>query len=77
MVSCRNQEEIDYFWAKLSAVPGAEQCGWVKDRYGVSWQIVPENLADLMGTNPEKTTPVLLQMKKIVIEDLIRAGESS
>lgn len=74
MVSCRDQEEIDHFWAKLSAAPEAEQCGWLKDRYGVSWQIVPENIAELLSRNPEKTTPVMLEMKKIVIEDLVRAG---
>jgi predicted 3-demethylubiquinone-9 3-methyltransferase (glyoxalase superfamily) len=75
MINCKDQEEIDYFWDRLSAVPEAEQCGWVKDKYGVSWQIVPENMGELMGKNPEKTTPVMLAMKKIVIDDLKKAGE--
>jgi len=74
MVNCNDQEEIDYYWNKLSAVPEAEQCGWIKDKYGVSWQIIPANLDELMGKNPEKTTPVLLAMKKIVIADLEKAG---
>jgi predicted 3-demethylubiquinone-9 3-methyltransferase (glyoxalase superfamily) len=44
MVNCENQEEIDYFWGKMSAVPEAEQCGWIKDKYGVSWQIISCNV---------------------------------
>lgn len=76
IVNCRNQSEIDYFWGKLSAAPEAERCGWLKDRYGVSWQILPANMGDLMARNPGKTTPVMLQMKKIVIADLEKAGES-
>jgi predicted 3-demethylubiquinone-9 3-methyltransferase (glyoxalase superfamily) len=75
IVNCKDQEEIDYFWEKLSAVPEAEQCGWIKDKFGVSWQIVPENMDELMGKNPEKTTPVMLEMKKIIIADLEKAGE--
>ena len=75
MVNCRDQEEIDYYWDKLSAVPEAEQCGWVKDEYGVSWQITPANMGELMSKNPEKTTPVMLAMKKIIIADLEKAGQ--
>lgn len=75
MINCKDQKEIDYFWDKLSAVPEAEQCGWVKDKYGVSWQIVPENMGELMSKNPEKTTPAMLKMKKIIIKDLEKAGE--
>ncbi len=75
IVNCKDQREIDYFWDKLSAVPEAEQCGWVKDKFGVSWQIVPANMDELMEKNPEKTTPAMLQMKKIVVADLIKAGE--
>lgn len=75
IVNCKDQAEIDYYWDKLSAVPEAEQCGWIKDKFGVSWQIVPDNLDELMGKNPEKTTPVLLEMKKIIIADLEKAGE--
>lgn len=75
IVNCKDQEEIDYFWEKLSAVPEAEQCGWIKDKYGVSWQIVPANMDELMSKNPDKTTPVMLSMKKIIIADLEKAGK--
>ena len=76
IVNCKDQAEIDYYWEKLSAVPEAEQCGWVKDQYGVSWQITPDNMGELMARNLEKTTPVMLEMKKIIIEDLVQAGEN-
>lgn len=75
MINCKDQEEIDYYWEKLSAVPESEQCGWVKDKYGISWQIIPENMGELMSKNPEKTTPAMLNMKKIIIADLVKAGE--
>jgi predicted 3-demethylubiquinone-9 3-methyltransferase (glyoxalase superfamily) len=75
IVNCQDQAKIDYFWEKLSAVPEAEQCGWVKDKFGVSWQIIPANMGELMSKNLEKTTPVMLKMKKIIIADLEKAGE--
>ncbi len=75
IVNCRDQAEIDYFWEKLSAVPEAEQCGWVQDRYGVSWQILPENMGALMARDLERTTPAMLAMKKIIIDDLKRAAD--
>lgn len=66
-VTCKNQEEIDYYWSKLSAVPEAEQCGWCKDKYGLSWQIVPENMGELMQKpNAYKN---MMEMKKLVIEE--------
>ena len=74
IVKCGNQEEIDYYWNKLSAVPESERCGWVKDEYGVSWQIIPENMEELLAANPEKTTPAMLSMKKIIIADLEKAA---
>lgn len=74
IVNCKDQKEIDYYWEKLSAVKESEQCGWLKDKYGVSWQIIPENMGDLMMANLEKTTPVMLQMKKIIIADLEKAA---
>lgn len=77
IVNCRDQAEIDYFWEKLSAVPESEQCGWVKDKFGVSWQIVPENMSGLMfdGTKDEITrvTAAMLKMKKLDIELLKKA----
>lgn len=72
VVNCKNQEEIDYYWEKLSAHPENEQCGWLKDKYGLSWQIVPENLGDLL-TSP-KATAKLMDMKKIVINELKNAS---
>ncbi|MFP3398062.1 VOC family protein [Brevibacterium sp. SIMBA_078] len=71
-VECADQAEIDRYWSHLSASPEHEQCGWLKDRFGVSWQIVPANLGELM-TGPAQTQ-ALMQMKKIVIDDLVNAG---
>jgi predicted 3-demethylubiquinone-9 3-methyltransferase (glyoxalase superfamily) len=76
IVNCKDQSEIDYFWEKLSAVPEVENCGWLKDKFGVSWQITPWNILELLARNPAKTTPVMLQMKKVIIADLEKAGES-
>ncbi|MEW6426772.1 MAG: VOC family protein [Thermodesulfobacteriota bacterium] len=79
MVSCDTQEEIDYYWAKLSAEPAAEQCGWLKDRYGLSWQIVPAAMDEMMQAgDQEKTarlTAAFLKMKKFDIAALSRAYE--
>ena len=74
VVNCENQKEVDYFWEKLSAVPASEQCGWLKDKYGLSWQIVPTELGKLLNDpDPEKSGRVMkamLQMEKIEIEVL-------
>lgn len=64
-VPCRDQEEIDYYWEKLSAYPENEQCGWCKDEFGLSWQIVPENMEELMQ-KPEAFKTMMGQ-KKIII----------
>lgn len=66
-VYCKDQKEIDYYWGKLSHVPEAEQCGWCKDKYGLSWQIVPENIEQLMKKPNAYTT--MMQQKKIVISE--------
>jgi predicted 3-demethylubiquinone-9 3-methyltransferase (glyoxalase superfamily) len=66
-VPCKNQSEIDYYWEKLSAVPESEQCGWCKDKYGLSWQIVPEKINELMKL--PKAFSHLMEMKKIIITD--------
>ena len=66
-VACRDQEEIDYYWQRLSAVPEAEQCGWCKDRYGLSWQVAPENMDELMK-HPNAFAN-MMEMKKLVISD--------
>jgi predicted 3-demethylubiquinone-9 3-methyltransferase (glyoxalase superfamily) len=77
MVNCDDQAEIDYYWDKLSAVPEAEQCGWLKDQFGVSWQIVPSNLDEVMfhGTREEvqRVTEAFLKMKKFDLKTLDQA----
>lgn len=75
VVDCETQEEIDYYWDKLSAVPEAEQCGWLKDQFGVSWQIVPNILGKLMSdpSKSERVIQAFLQMKKFEIDKLINA----
>ncbi len=75
VVDCETQEEIDYYWNKLTKDGNEGQCGWLKDRFGVSWQIVPTVLGKLMS-NPEKSAKVMkeiLKMKKLEIEKLIIA----
>jgi len=80
LVNCEMQEEIDILWEKLSAIKEAEQCGWLQDKYGLSWQIVPTLLHKLLSDpNLEKAQRVMkamLQMKKIDIGGLKRAYES-
>lgn len=80
-VECEDQEEVDHFWALLSAVPESEQCGWVKDRFGLSWQIVPRQLGELLGSPDRKravaATNAMLKMKKIVIADLQKAFDEA
>lgn len=79
VVNCDTQEEIDYFWEKLSAAPEAEQCGWLKDKYGLSWQIVPTVIDEMMqDKNSERVarlTKAFLKMKKFDIAALQRAYE--
>jgi predicted 3-demethylubiquinone-9 3-methyltransferase (glyoxalase superfamily) len=79
MIRCETQEEIDYYWKGLSAVPEAEQCGWLKDRFGVSWQVVPTALDELMGVGSKeqiaRVTQAFLKMKKFDIAELRRAYE--
>ncbi|MGQ0643357.1 MAG: VOC family protein [Gemmatimonadaceae bacterium] len=77
MVNCDDQKEIDYYWGKLSAVREAEQCGWLKDKYGVSWQISPKALADMMKgdrAKVDRVTQAFLKMKKFDIAALERAA---
>ncbi|MGQ0569414.1 MAG: VOC family protein, partial [Armatimonadota bacterium] len=81
IVNCDTQEEIDYYWSKLSAVPEAEQCGWLKDKYGVSWQIVPTAMNEMMTSGDkkkiERVTQAFLKMKKFDIESLKEAYEGN
>ena len=81
MVFCDTQDEIDYYWKNLSFVPEAEQCGWLKDKFGLSWQVVPTVL-DTMITDRdrqkvERVTAAFLKMKKFDISALKKAFEGS
>jgi predicted 3-demethylubiquinone-9 3-methyltransferase (glyoxalase superfamily) len=80
MVSCDTQDEIDYYWKELSAVPEAEQCGWLQDKYGVSWQIIPSMLDEFMTSDDDKkvarVTQAFLKMKKFNIQELKNAFEN-
>jgi len=75
VVECETQADIDYYWEKLSAVPESEQCGWLKDKYGVSWQIVPTILSKLMSdpSRSDRVVKAFMQMKKFDIEALLKA----
>lgn len=79
IVRCETQEEIDYYWNALSAVPEAEQCGWLKDRYGVSWQIVPTIMDTIMTSGDSariaRVTKAFLAMKKFDIAVLEKAAK--
>lgn len=77
VINCEDQKEIDYFWGKLSAVPEAEQCGWVKDKFGVSWQIVPTIMDEMMKSGDrekvQRVTGAFLKMKKFDLDALQKA----
>jgi predicted 3-demethylubiquinone-9 3-methyltransferase (glyoxalase superfamily) len=80
-INCADQAEVDRLWQELSADESAEQCGWVKDRFGVSWQIIPTALGKLLGDpDPDKARRVMeamLKMKKIDIAALERARDAA
>jgi predicted 3-demethylubiquinone-9 3-methyltransferase (glyoxalase superfamily) len=79
MVHCDTQQEIDYYWGKLSADPKSEQCGWLKDKYGLSWQIVPTVMDEMMRDKDQarraRVTQAFLKMKKFDIAKLKEAYE--
>ena len=77
VVSCRDQEEIDYYWEKLSTGGEEGKCGWLKDKFGMSWQVVPSILGELMSDEQKapKVMYAYMKMKKFIIEDLIKASE--
>jgi predicted 3-demethylubiquinone-9 3-methyltransferase (glyoxalase superfamily) len=81
VVNCDDQKEVDYYWKKLSAVPQSEMCGWLKDKYGVSWQIIPtvliKYLSDKDSKRSQRVMQAMLQMKKIDIEGLEKAYKSN
>jgi predicted 3-demethylubiquinone-9 3-methyltransferase (glyoxalase superfamily) len=81
-VHCKDQEEVDYYWDRLTADGGEEsQCGWLKDRFGLSWQIVPDRLYELVGDpDPARAaaaTQAMHGMRKIVIADLEKAAANA
>jgi predicted 3-demethylubiquinone-9 3-methyltransferase (glyoxalase superfamily) len=81
VVHCQTQEEVDHFWEKLSAGGQEVQCGWLKDRFGLSWQVVPKILPELlMNKDPQKAQramAAMLKMKKLDIAALKRAAEGA
>ncbi|HVE16291.1 MAG TPA: VOC family protein [Chthoniobacterales bacterium] len=80
-IDCETQEEVDHYWSKLSAVPEAEQCGWLKDKFGLSWQVVPAILPDLLGAEDSEKSgramQAMLGMKKMDIAALQRAFDGA
>ncbi len=82
VINCKDQEEVDYYWEQLTSDGGEEsQCGWLKDKFGVSWQVVPHQLNELLSDpNPKKTQAAMkemLRMKKIVISELEQAADQA
>lgn len=67
VIPCKDQEEIDYYWGKLSKISEAAQCGWCKDQYGLSWQVVPSNMEELM--KKPHAFANMMKMKKLVVAD--------
>ena len=81
IVHCDTQQEIDYYWDKLSADPKAEQCGWLKDKYGLSWQVVPDEMDAMLASNDQakidRVTEAFLKMKKFDLATLRKAAEGA
>ena len=79
IIHCDNQDEIDDYWGRLSAVPEAEQCGWLKDKYGISWQIVPTAMDAMLASGDQeqiaRVTEAFLTMKKLDIAALTQAAQ--
>jgi predicted 3-demethylubiquinone-9 3-methyltransferase (glyoxalase superfamily) len=74
VVTCDTQDEIDYYWSKLTAGGSEVQCGWLKDKFGLSWQIVPARIGELLKTS--KAMQAMMKMKKLDIAELERAVKS-
>ena len=75
-IACANQEEVDYYWDTLTEEGEPSQCGWLKDKYGVSWQVIPRDIAEWVGGTGEasqRAMKAMLQMKKIDMEAIKRA----
>ncbi len=79
LIGCKDQAEIDYYWSKLiqGGDPAAQQCGWLKDKYGLSWQVAPENFAEILGDpddpGSQRAMEAMMQMKKIDLAKLEEA----
>jgi len=73
VINCDSQDEIDYYWSSLSSDPNSEQCGWLKDKYGVSWQVVPSVLSSMVSdpdkSKSDKVMKAIMQMKKIDLKN--------
>ena len=74
VVTCDTQEEIDHFWNSLAEGGAHEQCGWLKDKFGLSWQVVPAVLPRLMEKAPDRVMEALLKMEKLDIGELSKAA---
>ena len=74
VISCDSQEEIDHFWESLSEEGEKEQCGWLKDKFGISWQVVPAQLSELMERDSEAVMNALLRMQKLDLAKLRQAA---
>jgi len=81
VVHCKSQKEVDYYWRKLSASGKKVQCGWLEDKYGVSWQIVPDVLIELLtgddSAKAERVMKAMMKMVKLDIKRLRRAAEKT
>jgi len=80
MISCKDQEEVDYYWDRLTADGGSEgQCGWLTDRFGLAWQVVPEGMDEVFNdpdpAKAERSMAAMMKMKKLDIGDLRAAAE--
>lgn len=76
VINCDSQEEIDHFWDRLSEDGQPGQCGWLQDKFGLSWQVIPAILPDLMEGNGAAVMDALLEMRKLDIEELRRAAQA-
>ncbi len=81
LIDCKDQEEVDYFWEKLTEGGSESQCGWLKDRYGLSWQVVPTGMEELFADSDPKRAQrameAMLKMRKLDIEELRRAADGA
>jgi predicted 3-demethylubiquinone-9 3-methyltransferase (glyoxalase superfamily) len=80
MIGCKDQDEVDYYWNRLTAGGQESQCGWLKDRYGLSWQVVPDRLFELVGdpdaARARAATQAMMGMRKLVIAELEAAADA-